>query len=275
MTFKTLLTNGLRTLVSKNGITYSLTKQSFVDVTANKQGGAVLMYHTVGEKYPKREALPKTMFRKHLNFLTTNYELVDFRQLLNPESDPSNCVALTFDGGYADFYSVILPLLREFDVPATVFVVPERIGQINGQPEGATKWVNWFDFMTHEQISELIDDPLVQIGNKTLTHDHPLPELTDDELDHEIVQGKQSLEREYSINIDSFCYPRGQYDKRAVKLVRDHHEYAVITRPDFVNSTTDNTLIPRFTADWKTKTDLRKMLTDTYVLEQNFRRIIS
>jgi len=275
MTFRTLLTDGLRTLALNSSTTSWLTKQSFVDVTADEQGGAVLMYHTVGEEYPKREALPKPVFRKHLEFLTTNYDPVDFRQLLNPATNSSNSVALTFDGGYADFYSAILPLLREFDVPATVFVVPERVGQVNGQPAGATKWVDWFDFMTHEHICELINDPLIQIGNKTLTHDYPLPELPDDELEREIVQGKQALEQEYSISIDSFCYPRGQYDKRTVKLVRDHHEYAVITRPDFVNSSTDNALIPRFTADWKTVADLREMLTNAYVLEQNFRRIIS
>lgn len=257
-----------------NTLTSLIAKLDAVDVTAAADGGAIFMYHTVGEPYPNRPALPEGVFRDHIQYLVNNYNIVDFRRLLDPNTNVANCVSLTFDGGYADFHSTILPILREYDVPSTVFVVPERIGRTNGQPPTATKWVDWFDFMSADQMREIINEPLVHVGNKTQTHANPLPELTDNELEREIVKGKEQLEERFGLEIDSFCYPRGRFDERTLDIVEDHHKYAVITRPDFVNKKTDLVRIPRFTADWRTAEDLRRMLTDRYVLEHNFRRIV-
>jgi peptidoglycan/xylan/chitin deacetylase (PgdA/CDA1 family) len=35
---------------------------------------------------------------------------------------PAGCVALTFDDGMYDFYSKVWPLLRAYDIPATVYL---------------------------------------------------------------------------------------------------------------------------------------------------------
>lgn len=274
MSVRKSLTGWLRKAVNTTGIASRVIQRNSVNLVSSKDGGAVLMYHTVGEPYPDGSVLDEETFREHLRYLSNNYTFVDFRKLLDPEHDPEDTIALTFDGGYLDFYTTIRPLLQEFEAPAEVFVVPNRVGRVNGQPSNATKWVDWFDFMTDDQIRELIDEPLVTIGNKTHTHCDPLPALSNSKLKEEIVEGKRTLEERYGVKIDSFCYPRGEFDERALGRVSDNHDYAVATRPDFVNTNTDSYQIPRFTADWKTTAELREILTDGYVLEQNFRVLI-
>lgn len=263
----------LRRFAGITGLATIVARHDGIDLVPASEGGAILMYHTVGERYPDGSILPVQTFRNHLEFLTTEYTLVDFRDILHPESDPSGTVALTFDGGYRDFYHTILPILHEFDVPAEVFVVPRRLGNENGQPADATKWVDWFDFLTNDQLEEIIEDSLVTVGNKTLTHDRPLLDLTDEELERQVVKGKSVLESRFAVSIDSFCYPRGEFNERCVEVVSRDHDYAVTTRSAFANATTDPVRIPRFTADWTTVSQLRERLSDAYVVEQNARRI--
>ena len=61
--------------------------------------------------------------------------LIDLRQRLSvrpPEAKP--LVSLTFDDGYANFYSQVLPILQRYQVPATAFVVTGSIGSAQPMP---------------------------------------------------------------------------------------------------------------------------------------------
>ncbi|MDP2645972.1 MAG: polysaccharide deacetylase family protein, partial [Desulfobacterales bacterium] len=40
---------------------------------------------------------------------------------------PKNAVAITFDDGFKSFYDLAWPLLRAYDIPASIFVVPDLV----------------------------------------------------------------------------------------------------------------------------------------------------
>ena len=41
---------------------------------------------------------------------------------------PEKPVVLTFDDGYADTYSIVYPIMKEYGFPATVFINPGDVG---------------------------------------------------------------------------------------------------------------------------------------------------
>ncbi len=59
-----------------------------------------------------------------------------------------------------------------------------------------------------------------EIGAHTITHRN-LPDLTQEEQWTEISDSKKILEKKLNIKIQSFCYPRGKFNKTTVKLVSD------------------------------------------------------
>lgn len=221
------------------------------------------MYHSVGEPYPSGASFPPAEFRRHLSYLTERFEIVDLPTVLDVASADQPRVALTFDGGYANFYDRALPVLREFDAPATVFVIPERIGRRNPDP-ASTLWMEWFDFMTGPQLRELVADPLITLGNKTLDHRRVLPAIrSHEEVVTQVRGGKRRLEREFDTSVSRFCYPSGRFDGESRAVVRDCHEYAVTTCPRFVRDDIDPTLVPRWDADLIDADTLGRRLTRT------------
>ena len=59
-----------------------------------------------------------------------------------------------------------------------------------------------------------------EIGAHTMTH-RSLPKLSQEEALKEIVDSKKYLEQVTGHTVTSFCYPRGEYNKQHVRMVRD------------------------------------------------------
>jgi len=69
-------------------------------------------------------------FEISLKKIIRNYQVMDLSEMLKrkkQQSLPPNTVALTFDDGYADFYTTIFPLLTKHNLPATLFITSSFI----------------------------------------------------------------------------------------------------------------------------------------------------
>jgi len=213
-------------------------------------GNAVLMYHSVGNSfgYPDGSVYSAARFRDDLRYISDNYELVDLPRVLETDT-PDKRVALTFDDGFRDFYTTALPILREFDAPCTVFLVSDIVlGNLSPTTVfdlDATEAAN-VETMDATDVSALVDDDLVTIGNHTRTHPN-LKTLDDDrDLADEVVGGKRSLEDRFDIEVTRFCYPGGRFDDRSVQCVREAHDVAVtVDRGLLHDSAVDPMLVPR------------------------------
>lgn len=96
-----------------------------------KTGAPVLMYHAVGPEegadWPKTLIMKPELFEAHLGYLKEQgYTIVTVAELaerLTKGESVDKYVALSFDDGYKNNYSVVLPLLQKYDAKGSFLLL--------------------------------------------------------------------------------------------------------------------------------------------------------
>lgn len=202
----------------------------------------ILMYHSIGERFgnPSGRHVSVEEFRQQLQLFAANSTIVPLDELLSESVPGQKRLALTFDDGYRNFLTEALPVLRRYEMPVTLFVAPEKIGT-NWQQSTYNRPSTMLDW---DELHSLADNPLVQIGNHSLTH-VALPTLRDDEIRREVNQAKTLLENRLGIQVDTFCYPGGKHNEIVRDIVGETHSYAVTVEPGLNPTETDPLTLPR------------------------------
>jgi peptidoglycan/xylan/chitin deacetylase (PgdA/CDA1 family) len=133
---------------------------------------------------------------------------------------PPGMVALTFDDGMEDNRSQLLPLLREYGLPATVYVSTGLIGKPN-------PWLPGARMMTADELRELAEGG-VEIGAHSVSHPD-LSKLGYDECLREMLESREQLEGICGRPVRTFAYPFCGYGEPAVRAARDAGFEAALT----------------------------------------------
>jgi peptidoglycan/xylan/chitin deacetylase (PgdA/CDA1 family) len=190
---------------------------------------AIMMYHSVRDPEdvrPPTSDVTVAEFRRHLEYFLTQFEVVDLPAVLESEPDRKR-IALTFDDGYRDFYTHVRPVLHEYDVPATVFVVTDFLDNANPR-EQVMNTGHLFDTLTSDQVRDLADDPLVTVGSHTRTHHNLGRHDRTDIIREEVYGAKAELADRFGIDADRFCYPNGGFNATSVSVVESAHTVATM-----------------------------------------------
>ncbi len=90
----------------------------------------ILMYHRFSAG-PEPFKIDQRRFEKQLQFFRKKYNpisLADYTDAIEGRKTlPTNSLVLTIDDGYLDNYTVAFPLLKKYQVPATVFLATDFI----------------------------------------------------------------------------------------------------------------------------------------------------
>jgi peptidoglycan/xylan/chitin deacetylase (PgdA/CDA1 family) len=207
-------------------------------------GAIVLMYHSIADPPVGKAHLglcvSPGMFRFQMWYLkAAGFRVVPLRDILSfIEGKPSKerLVALTFDDGYQDFFENAYPVLRRYRYPSTVFLVSDLIGRENSWEEGAhmgrRRLLDW-------DAIHAIKTAGVVFGSHSRTHPF-LSRLSPEGLQVEITGSKSRLEAELQLPVDFFCYPYGDYDPRAIDMVKEAgYTLAVTTKRGLVHKGSD------------------------------------
>jgi peptidoglycan/xylan/chitin deacetylase (PgdA/CDA1 family) len=190
-----------------------------------KQNIPILMYHSISSyassKFRPCTVSPET-FDEHLFYLDqchyTPVTVTQFAQAMARGGDglPPRPVILTFDDGYADFYTKALPALKRHGFTATLYVATAFVG-------GTSRWLQHMGegmrpMLTWEQLVE-ISTSGIECAAHTHTH-RPLDMLPLSVVRDEIVRSKDLLEERLGQQVSSFAYPFGYYSARVRQIVR-------------------------------------------------------
>ena len=190
-----------------------------------KQEIPILMYHSISS-YASPRFEPNTVspeaFGEHLSYLDQcHYTPLTVTQLAHAMARrgaglPPRPVLLTFDDGYADFYTNALPALQRHGFVATLYISTAFVGGTScwNQPlgEGMRPILTW------AQLAE-ISASGVECGAHSHTH-RPLDILPPAVAREEIVRSKQLLEEHLGRRVSSFAYPYGYYSTRVRQIVQ-------------------------------------------------------
>lgn len=96
--------------------------------------GVILLYHRICDlpSDPQLLCVSPRHFAEHLEYLRRHHHLMTLEAVVQGDKDlrfPKHAVVVTLDDGYADNLWNAKPLLEQYDVSATVFVVTGMLGQ--------------------------------------------------------------------------------------------------------------------------------------------------
>lgn len=184
----------------------------------------ILLYHSVSDaaspSYRPWAVRPERFAEQLRHLRDHGYTALSVSQLARlirqPDSLPRRPVVITFDDGLADFYTGALPALQRYELPATLYVTTDYIGQtsrwLDHAGEGERPMLSW------RQLSKL-EDLGVECGAHTQRH-LELDTLSLEKARSEILGSKRSLEDRLERPVSSFAYPHGYHSAAVKNMVR-------------------------------------------------------
>ncbi|WHZ05089.1 endo-1,4-beta-xylanase [Neobacillus sp. YX16] len=170
----------------------------------------VLLYHRVVDN-PSNEWTDTSVvkFEQTLKYLHDNgYNTLSTEQYVSimegKESAPANPILLTFDDATPDFITNALPVLKQYNMNAVLFVVSDWIGK------GYS--------MSTEQLQSLTNEPNVSLQNHSKTHEQTLVwnnNITKEQASEEISAANEYLKSITNKDSVLMAYPYGAYNADA------------------------------------------------------------
>jgi peptidoglycan/xylan/chitin deacetylase (PgdA/CDA1 family) len=212
-------------------------------LAASRRTVPVLMYHSISgdpetgvAPYYKTATNP-AVFEEQIRFLTDQgYQSVDvaeaFRLLNTKVPTATKPVVITFDDGFRDFHDVAFPILKKYRQTAVVYLPSAFI-------DGSRRSFKGRECLTWSEVRELRGQG-IRFGSHTVSHPK-LYELSWKEIEEELANSKERIERELGEEVSGFAYPFAfpqqdrRFTDRFIRLLRQrgygHCCTTVIGRP--------------------------------------------
>ncbi|GAC1324348.1 MAG: hypothetical protein NVS2B16_10930 [Chloroflexota bacterium] len=201
----------------------------------------ILAYHRITPAIRGPLSVTTSDFRRQLEYLLERgYHNVSLHDLAERNANPrtlKRAFAVTMDDGYRDNYLHAMPVLHDLRLRATLFVTVNFIQTDTLYPWDRDQIAGWGgardeDYsVTWDHIQEMLAGGTFDIGSHTLTH----PELgvtSPDTARYEISISKSVLEQQLGRRVRIFCYPRGNLNRKVVRMVHDAgYDFGVVTPP--------------------------------------------
>jgi len=177
----------------------------------------ILLYHRLGATVADGMTITTPVFESHMKYLHDNgYTVIPLRRLVDyyrgkgPAPAPKS-VVIVEDDAHKSVYDVMLPIIRRYRYPVTIFVYPSAVSN--------AKYA-----MTWDQLRELKKTGLFDMQSHTYWHPNfkidrkkLAPAAFDKFVTTQLQKSKTKLETELGGKVDLLAWPFGVYDDYLLK----------------------------------------------------------
>ena len=210
---------------------------------------SILMYHSVSDSGAFFSVSPES-FRRQMRYIRdSGFDAVFASEIAERirSGDLARTVCVTFDDGYEDVYTNAFPILKEFRVKASVFLITNQIGGSYTNSEGRT-----FPLLKEGEIREMQTSGLVEFMPHGHTH-KKLHQLTGSEQEEEIAESTAVIEALTGSKPRVFAYPRGRTTPAIAKMLESSgYALGLGVLPGLVRADSDRYDVPRNAVDTHT-----------------------
>ena len=177
-------------------------------------GVPVLCYHRFGPTVADGMTVKTEVFAAQLQWLKDNgYTVIPLKTLVNylkgeGPAPPPKSVVITADDAHQTVYSDMLPLVKKYNIPVTLFCYPSCVSRVS-----SVKCMTW------EQLHELKNTGLFDIQCHTFWHPNfkqdkkkMKPEEYEKSVQTQLAKSKAALEKRLGTKVDLLAWPFGIYD---------------------------------------------------------------
>lgn len=188
----------------------------------------ILMYHRVTGDVDLELDLKAADFEAQMRWLASTGRVLALDEAMRMAATGTlqgqTWYVLTFDDAYEDFYTRVLPLVRELELPVTLYVPTGFLDAPTKPPisrnvSGAER----LRPITWPQLREIGACPRVTIGGHTHSH-RELPSLSDAEVLADVRRCDEFLAQLFGAPVRHFAYPRGVWNERVERVLEGRYE---------------------------------------------------
>jgi peptidoglycan/xylan/chitin deacetylase (PgdA/CDA1 family) len=201
---------------------------------------AIITFHSIDPSHSVLSFHPDNFLNLIRSLAAINLPICSLETLLQ-----NNCtrgIALTFDDGMLSVFTHALPIIKDFKIPAHLFLTTGCIGGENYWPSlpiGVPK----FKMMTWDQI-EACQAGGFFIDSHTQSHPN-LNQINEQELEEECEVCDQAIERRLGRKPEYFAYPYGIHNQAARQFVKSRYRASVTTFLRPLHEKQDLAALPR------------------------------
>jgi peptidoglycan/xylan/chitin deacetylase (PgdA/CDA1 family) len=176
----------------------------------------IMLYHDIDGK--GIYSLTKDMLRIHFQYLKENnikvIKLSDLiKRLENPAPFNEKVIVISFDDGFFSMYTKLLPMVKEFGYPITLFVYTDNIYT------GSNKNITWSKLKKIEEAGISVECHSMSHSDlEELSSD--MSETTQRKLFREIYLSKRIIELYLNKTVEYFAFPYGRYNLKLIDFCR-------------------------------------------------------
>ena len=181
----------------------------------------ILMYHKIDthtndRKRNKWRVIVNDFEAQMAWFHKNNWHSFTMSELIAAQNVlPKKSFVVTFDDGYEDNYTNALPILKKYNIKATIYLVPE---QIHNHWENF-KYKDFDKLLSQKHIHTMLKSGLIEFGSHTTDH-YNLTRIDNDKAQYQIQKSKEMVENITHQPCNAFAYPYGKYNDGLLTYVQ-------------------------------------------------------